>query len=425
MSIGILGGGLSGISLQRFLQHDSEVLEKEGRVGGLCRTFIKDGFHYDIGGHILFSKNQDIMRKVRNVLGNNINSCRRNNKILFRGRFVKYPFENDLGSLEKQDNYECLIGYLLNKYTASKTFKDWTYKNFGKGIAEKYLIPYNEKIWKYPLEKMSCEWVGRIPKPPIEDVVKSSLGIETEGYQHQLYFDYPRSGGIESLVKAFVKGKAKIKCDFEIKEIRKRGRGWVVSDGNERRYYDKLVLTIPVKEAVKYIPATPIKVLRAASNLRHNSVKVILIGVKNNSLIDKSAIYIPDNKILAHRLCYMKYFSINNAPAGMSSLIAEVSMPAGSKLSCTQDSVVIQRAISDLKGVGIIEKKDIVTTDIKTLDYGYIVYDLEYKKNIKIIRDYFRYLKIDLLGRFGEFEYINMDEVLKRSAQLAEKLNNA
>ena len=45
---------------------------------------------------------------------------------------------------------------------------------------------------------MGLEWVGRIPKPPMEDVVKSALGIETEGYTHQLYFRYPLHGGFES-----------------------------------------------------------------------------------------------------------------------------------------------------------------------------------------------------------------------------------
>ena len=60
MTIGILGGGISGLTLQRFLTHPSEVLEKASRPGGLCRTFWKDGFGFDIGGHILFSKHAHV-----------------------------------------------------------------------------------------------------------------------------------------------------------------------------------------------------------------------------------------------------------------------------------------------------------------------------------------------------------------------------
>lgn len=424
MFIGILGGGLSGISFQRFLKHDSEILEKEARPGGLCRTFSKDGFYYDIGGHILFSKDHKIMHLVKRFLGSNHNLRRRNNKILFNGHFIKYPFENGLGALNKKDNYECLIEYLRNDYSASRTFKDWIYKTFGKGIAEKYLIPYNQKIWKFPLEKMGVEWVERIPKPPVEDVVKSALGIDTEGYTHQLYFDYPLRGGIESLITSFIEYKSQIITSFNVERIERVRNKWLVSDSQNKKYYDKLVLTIPVKEAVKFIPGVPKNVLRAAAALRYNSVKVVLVGVKNNSLSDKSAVYIPDSKVSAHRLCYMKYFSPRNTPNGMSSLIAEISMPPQSKLYRTKDSVVIEKVIDDLQRINILNKRDIVTTDIKTIDYGYVVYDTHYARNIKIIRDFFSLLKIELLGRFGEFEYINMDEVIKRSLRLASRFNN-
>ena len=79
-----------------------------------------------------------------------------------------------------------------------KNLEEWCHKNFGRSISEKYLIPYNKKIWKFQLDKIGTEWVERIPKPPTKDVIKSSLGISTEGYKHQLYFYYPKKGGIES-----------------------------------------------------------------------------------------------------------------------------------------------------------------------------------------------------------------------------------
>ena len=73
--------------------------------------------------------------------------------------------------------------------------------------------------------------------------------------------------------------------------------------------------------------------------------------------------------------------------------------------------------------LGIINVKDVVTTDVKRVEYGYVVYDLNYKKNMEIIKDYFASLGIELLGRFAEFEYINSDEAITKSMKLAEKLN--
>jgi protoporphyrinogen oxidase len=425
MRIGILGGGLSGISLQRFLRHDSEVLEKEDVPGGLCRTFNKDGFYYDIGGHILFSKDKKITDFVKKVLGGNVNYCRRNNKILFKGRYVKYPFENGLGSLARQDNYECLIDYLGNEYPRPVNFKEWIYYIFGKSIAEKYLIPYNRKVWKTPLEEMSFDWAKRIPKPPVEDILKSALGIETEGHLHQLYFHYPRKGGIAAFIKALIKERASIIPGFEVKKIRKEKRTWVVSDGKEEKKYDKLVLTIPLKEALRCFDKAPTPVLNAARALRHNSVRVVLVGVNNKSLFDKSAIYLADKNILAHRICYMGYFSKNMVPGGCSSLIAEITTYRRQPLYNASDSELIEKVIKDLSKAGIINRRDIVTTDVKNIEYAYVVHDLNRQKNAKIIKDFFASLDIELLGRFAEFEYINMDEAIKKSMKMAKKLNRA
>lgn len=423
MRIGILGGGLSGITLQSFLEMESEILEKEDRVGGLCRTFEKEGFSYDVGGHILFSKDEKIMKLVRAVLAGNINYCKRDSKIFFKGRFVKYPFENGLGVLDKEDIYECLIGYLQNEHPKPTNFLEWIYYTFGNGLSEKYLVPYNQKIWKYDLKKMSLEWMERIPKPPVEDVVKSALGIETEGYVHQLYFNYPAVGGIEGLVKAFVKKNSKITTGFEIRTIRKDGKEWLVSDGRNNRCYDQLILTIPVKEAVKYFPTVPEEVRRATEALIHNSVRVVLVGVKNETLSDRGAVYVPSPEVVAHRLCYMGYFSRNNVPSGKSSLMAEITTNPLIELHTVADDLLIEKVVEDLHKVGIINKQDVTITDIKNLEYGYVVYDLDYQKNMKIVRDYFQELGIILHGRFAEFEYINMDEVINRSLKLAETLN--
>ncbi len=94
--IGILGGGVAGLSLSYFLGPDSEILEKDDQCGGLCRSFEKDGFTYDIGGHIMFSKDQEILDFEVDLLKGKLNQLYRRNSVWFKGRFVKYPFENGL-----------------------------------------------------------------------------------------------------------------------------------------------------------------------------------------------------------------------------------------------------------------------------------------------------------------------------------------
>ena len=113
MRIGILGGGLGGISLAYFLQHIErikkiEILEKENEPGGLCRSFNINGINFDIGPHVIFSKDVETLDLMVNILGDNKSKIRRSNKMYYKGRFIKYPFENELSALPEEDRNYCL-----------------------------------------------------------------------------------------------------------------------------------------------------------------------------------------------------------------------------------------------------------------------------------------------------------------------------
>jgi protoporphyrinogen oxidase len=424
MTVGILGGGISGVALQRFLARPSEVLEADDRPGGLCRTFWKDGFGYDIGGHILFSKHEEINQLVDRVLDRNLNHCRRANAVLYRGRYVKYPFENDLAALEKQDCYECLIGYLKADFPKPANFEEWMYYSFGQGIAEKYLVPYNRKIWKTEPREMGVEWVERIPRPPVEDVVRSALGIATEGYVHQLFFRYPLAGGIEALVQALIAPEAKISCGFRVREVRRRPDGWHVSDGRQSRRFDDVVLAMPIHEAVGCFADVPAEVRGAVAGLRHNAIYIVLLAVNNPSLMDRSAIYIPDPEVLPHRVCYMGFFSPHMVRPGASSLIAEVTCRPGDATDAMGGAGVLERTVRDLDRTGILRAGDLIATDVRRVEYAYPVYDLEYARNARTMREYFASIGVHLLGRFAQYDYINSDECLRRALALAQRLNH-
>ena len=121
MKLTILGGGLSAISLACFLQNREDIaeiniLEKEDRAGGLCRTFETNGIEYDVGPHIIFSKDKEILDFMNGLLEDNIAQIRRSNRILHQKRFVQYPFENDLSKLPEQDKNYCVNAFLHNPY---------------------------------------------------------------------------------------------------------------------------------------------------------------------------------------------------------------------------------------------------------------------------------------------------------------------
>ena len=106
MKIGILGGGISAISLAFFLQkkksiNEISIIEKEKKLGGLLRSFKKKNIYYDVGPHIIFSKHLQILNLIKKILKDNKSLLKRSNKIIYKSKYIKYPFENELSKLPK------------------------------------------------------------------------------------------------------------------------------------------------------------------------------------------------------------------------------------------------------------------------------------------------------------------------------------
>jgi protoporphyrinogen oxidase len=425
MKIGILGGGLAGLTVGYLLNQkgiDCEILEKEKQCGGLMRTMKEKGFTFDCyGSHIIFSKDKAVLDFMLNILGKNKIKNRRNARILYKGRYLKYPFENGLASLPREENFECLsyfIQNLINKEKGElekpKNLKEWFYFTFGKGIAEKYLVPYNEKIWKHPIDKIGLDWVKRIPNPPINDILRSSLGIHTEGYTHQLYFYYPKIGGIQSLIRPLEKRIKNVTKKFEVRKIRKENQRWVISDGKQAKFYDQIISTIPIQNLTKAMNA-PTEVLNATNNLQYNSLISVMIGLNKKSKNNCTWLYIQDKSALPHRVSFPPNYSPNVVPLGKSSVLAEATCRIGSELWNMKDEEIADQEISDLHRLKIINKSEVCLVKAQRREYAYVINDLNYVENMRTIRKYVARTGIDLVGRFGEFKYLNMDDCIRRA----------
>jgi protoporphyrinogen oxidase len=266
------------------------------------------------------------------ALGENIRQGVRANKILYRGLHVKYPFENGIDVLPKEDIADILYSFIANPHKQTPTnFREWMYHTFGDGLTNRYLLPYNAKIWKTPAEEMSLEWVDRVPRPPLIDLVRTAVGIQTEGYTHQLHFQYPAHGGFESLPKAVAaKLGAKLVTAFRVKSVRPCDGGWAVlgNDGEERQYR-RIISTIPIGTLFAALGDVPTEVAEASRALRYNSLRVALVGVKATDLPAYTALYVPDPSSLYHRVCYNQVFSPDMVPPGCSSVSCEITVARG------------------------------------------------------------------------------------------------
>ena len=426
MKTAILGGGLSGLTLARLLQEQGEevvVLEAELEYGGLCRSKTDQGFTFDTGGsHIIFSRDDEVLAFMRRMIAGNEQRNNRTTKIFYKQQFVKYPFENGLSDLPPEDRFFCINEFIKTLIAVEKgeipapvNFREWIYYTFGKGIAECYMIPYNEKIWKYPTDKMSLHWVdGRIPRPPVEDVIKSAIGIETEGYTHQSVFSYPLDGGITTLVRAIARPiEPCIKTGFRVTSITKSGNIWQISNGDERIQADQCICTMPVQHLFPCLDDVPSDVKNAADALKYNSLVCVNIGI-TGPVPGISWLYVPDPAVgRTNRISFPSGYSRHVAPDGCSAILAEITHQPGDDVADMTNDELISEVVDMLQSIQILHKDQIVYSSVQRQPFAYVVYDLDYQKNIATVKKYCKEIDIPLVGRFAQFEYLNMDGCIR------------
>ncbi len=435
MNYTILGGGLSAISLAYYLQEDKNIdeihiLEKDEALGGICRTYVKDGIEYDVGPHIIFSKDKEILDLMNNLLGENNEKHRRSNRILHKKRFVQYPFENDLSKLPKEDIDYCVNGFLHNPYEnyEAKNMLQFFLKTFGEGITNTYLRPYNEKIWKFDPSFMDTQMVERIPKPPKEDILKSANGETIDGYLHQLYFTYPKQGGTEALIKAFIaklSDKVKIHTNNKVLKAKKQGDKFVVTTSEKEYTCDKIISTMPANEFSHIYEDNnkPQEILDIADNLRYNSIAICIVNISKDYAGDNYAFMVADKNVKFHRISKLDFMGENYHKDGTATYMAEITYRKNDLNDKASDEELTQKVIEGLETIGFIDSKDDVNfTDLKRFEYAYVIYDLKHRQNMDAIKEYFAKQGIYLNGRFGSFEYLNMDAIIKQSKNLAESI---
>ncbi len=435
MKIILLGGGIASISLAFFLQNNKKIneiniLEKDKKPGGLLKSYNINGIYYDVGPHIIFSKNKKILKLILKILGKNKIKLRRSNKIVYdKKTFIKYPFENELYKLPLKELNFALNKFLLNKYSGIKanTMKQFFLKNFGEGIFRLYLEPYNNKIWKMNTSKLDTQMVERIPKPPKEDIIKSAKGIKTEGYKHQLYFHYPKYGGIQSLFDAFIKKlntKVKIINGQNIKKIEKINKKFLVTSNNKKHLADKIFSTIPLKEFSTIFKGNS-SINQSSKKLKYNSIIISMVNIKGDFGGRNFALMVPNKKIIFHRISKLDFLGKNYSKKNSTTFQIEITYRDKSKIDKMTNKTIFQNIYLGLKELNFIKKKsDINFKSLKRFKYAYVIYDLNHRKNVDKIMSFYQKKNVSFLGRWGSWEYLNSDQVIGQAFETSKKYLN-
>lgn len=456
----ILGAGPTGLSAAWHLGKDALLLERNPEVGGWCRSVTDHGFTFDYAGHIMFSADPYVLEMYELLLADNIHWQTREAWVYSQDTFTRYPFQGALYGLPAPVIKECILGAIEARYETptgkgattrlvkplsdccadgtvpdnsdctltsrdkeAENFEQFIYHTWGRGIAKYFAVPYNQKLWKVPLNEMETSWLGgRVPLPDLAQIIEGALEPVAKPVGPNARFAYPLKGGFQALMAGFLPHlKGTVETDAEIVQLFPEQHQVVLADG--RRYrYEQLISTLPLPALIKMIGAfAPEAIHEAAERLRFTSIRCVNLGIGRANLTDKHWVYYPDETIF-HRLFMQGNASPHCNPENGFGLTCEISYTEDQPLPVEGDAL-IQRCIDDCIRVGLFNAEDkVITANQTDIPCAYVIYDHQRQQNVDLIRNWLIQYDITLSGRYSEWEYYNSDHAFLAGKKAAEKL---
>ena len=411
----IIGAGISGLSYAFFKGgNDWGIVEAENEVGGYCRTTKRNGFVWDYSGHFFHFQDAHIREILmeRLIAENKVIEVEKATNIKYKKLFVDYPFQTNIHQLDKEEFIDCLVDLFSTGEKEYSNFKEMLYCKFGKSISEKFLIPYNEKLYACDLNILDKNAMGRFfPYAEREQIVLNFRRHENKSYNSS--FTYPIDGAIEyikELVHRLPTEQIKTRC--KVVKILSEKKVVVLANGEER-HYDRLISTMPFPQLLEL---TGIDYNRDCYSW--NKVLVFNIGFDSKGPItDKHWIYFPERKYCFYRVGF--YDNILNQ--NRTSVYVEIGF---GKTDVIKPEAWKERVMADLLKAGLIsENQKVVDYEAIIMNPAYVhitdesIVDVKKKKLLLAQNDIYS------IGRYGSWTYCSIEDNIKEARTLAESLN--
>ena len=434
----IIGAGPTGIGAAcrlNELSRDWHLLEAEETFGGLSASFVDDqGFTWDLGGHVLFSHYETFDRYMQRAMPpEEWLSHQRESWVWLMNRFIPYPFQNNLHRLPPHDRWNCVRG-LLDVYrnraglAQPRHFADWMLATMGSGITTLFLNPYNQKVWAYPPEKMSCDWIKeRVSVPSLEQTLKSICTEQDEvSWGPNQKFLFPKHGGTgriwSNLGNQLPSERVTLGCRITAIDVQAKiahssdGRAW---------NYHRLISSLPLNQLLRIAPgvADP----RVAEDLLFSSTHVIGVGIQGHApehIATKCWMYFPESNSPYYRTTVFSNYSPFNVPnpTRQWSIMAEVS---ASKDKPVNPETLSTETIRALKEDRLLSDHDTVCSlVIRSIPQGYPTPFLGRDSLVGPLLRQFEKTDIFSRGRFGAWKYEvgNQDHCFAQGYECASRL---
>lgn len=433
MSILIVGAGPCGLAcgreLDRLGQRDWLIVERADHAGGLASSVLDPaGFTWDMGGHVVFSHFGEFDALLAEAMEEDVLDHDRSSYVRFDGRWVPYPFQNNLRHLPDEVTAECLDG--LAKAPGGSTemdFRTWMLATFGEGITSHFMEPYNWKVWATPAEWMAADWIAE--RVSVVDYERALRSVR-EGYDDLAWgpnnrFVFPAMGGTGEIYRRLaIRLEDRIRYQARVTAVDAERR--VARVAGEEIPFSALVSTMPLDRLVDTIADSPGEVRAAAAQLRHNSVYMVGIGYELPLGDEKSWMYFPQSTAPFYRATNFAKYSPSNVPGGDTSrYCAYMTETAYSPEKPEPRAELETRVEEGLRASGVVAgRPPIASIHVENIDYAYPVPTLGRDAALGIIQPWLMDHEILSRGRFGSWRYEigNMDHAVKMGIDAAHRI---
>lgn len=410
----IIGGGISGLSFAMYdRDNDWMLLEKDERLGGYCKTTYRNGFVWDYSGHFFHFRDKDMERMLMHNMGpDDLVEPVKNTKIKYKDLFVEYPFQKNIHQLPKEELIDCLYDLFNNEHKDFSNFKEMLYCKFGTSIAEKFLIPYNSKLYACDLNRLDKDAMGRFfPYAEKEEIIRNFKAGDNNSYNAT--FVYPKKGSLEyvkSVLSHIDTGRIRTNCGASSIDLRTKT---VVTDRGESLHFDRLVSTLPFPMLLKMCGVD-----YDESYYSWNQVMVFNIGFDKKGPIDKFHwIYFPEGKYIFYRVGFYD----NILSQDRTSVYVEIGFD---NKTVIEPEKYYDTVLQDMLAAGLIDaSQKVVDHETVVMNPAYVhitsnsVRDVEEKK--KMLADYGVYS----IGRYGSWTYCSIEDNIAEARDLAKLLS--
>ena len=414
----IVGAGISGLTFANYCKGDYLVIEKENEVGGYCRTFKRKDYIWDYAGHFFHFKTDEFKKKFLDKMNSDdIIYNEKCTKILYKDKFIDFPFQTNIHELEKDEFIDCLYD-LFTKEEKDKydNFLDMLYGKFGASIVEKFLKPYNEKLYATDLRNLDVDAMGRFfPYADKEAIIRNMKEHEVNSYNNN--FLYPKQGAgsfIDILYNELDNTKVLLNTKLIKLDINNH---MATLSNNEEINYEYLINTMPLNNFLELIGGHD----ELLNKMSYNKVLVFNLGFDKPSprCTKEHWIYIPDKECNFYRAGFY-----NN-------MLGDEKLSMYIEIGYSKDDVITDEMIKEQLNLTIknLKKSNIITDDMKLVDYVSIVMDPAYvhistetNKEIDSLKNEFKDNNIYTIGRYGAWIYNSMEDSMLVAKELAQKI---